>query len=194
MSKKVIDIYDDIEEKAPVQKPMNPRTKKFLVYTVCIIAGLLIALGGILLFDAVISGAPTPEEAVANYQKAAMLYDVENMIEFSSDYNKIVLYGNRETSDRLLSSYLRKGYEGYTAKYNEDELVFKLNSILEYERGESKYELIMKRYNDKIPNGTDDIDKIAVVSMTIENSDGATTRDYLAVKCGMRWFYAFAGV
>lgn len=195
MAKKVIDIYDTPEEKAaPLKKSMDPKFKRVLVYILCGIIGLALAAGLIMIYNAAFSGAATPQEAVANYQKAALLYDVDNMIEYSSEYNKIVLYGNRETSDRLLRSYLNKGYAEYDAKYTEDQLSFKLISVMEYEKGEKKYDLVMERYNDKVENGSDDIEKVAIVSMTVVNGDGESTRDYLAVKVGLRWYYAYAGV
>ncbi len=194
MSKRVIDIYDTPEQKAAsVHKQMNPKIKKILTYAVSGLLGIALAVGLIWLYDAVFSGASTPEEAIAEYQKAALLYDVEGMIEYSSEYNKVVLYGNNATSDRLLRSYLKKGYEGYQPQYTEDQISFRLVSVMEYEKGESKYESLMKRYDDKIANGSEDIKKVAVVSMTVIKGNDITTRDYLAVKVGLRWYFAYAG-
>ncbi len=195
MSKKVIDIYDTPEEKsASLKKKMNPKLKKVLVYILCGILGIALAAVVIYLYNVVFSGAPTPEEAVAGYQKAALLYDVDGMIEYSSEYNKVVLYGNNKTSNRLLRSYLNKGYEGIEAQYTEEQISFKLISVLEYEKGDGKYEKVMERYDDKIEGGSEDIKKIAIVSMTVITDGKETTRDYLVVKVGMRWYYAYAGV
>ena len=50
----------------------------------------------------------------------------------------------------------------------------------------------MKKYTQKADDA-DKIDKIAIVRMTVVKGDSETTRNYLAVKCGTRWFFAYAG-
>lgn len=192
--KREIDIYDPIEEINPPKKEMNPKTKKLFIYILCAVLGIAIAFGVIIICDYIFTGAPTPQEAIAEYEKAAILYDVDNMIEYSSEYNKIVLYGNRETSDRLLSSYLKKGYVGNAPQYNESEISFKLISSLEYESGSKKYDEAMDKYCQKVENGRDSIDSIAIVKMTVVKGKSETTRNYVAVKSGGRWYFAYAGI
>ncbi len=183
------DIFDMTEENKP-QKVMSKKTKKVLTYLLCGIIGIAIALLAVLIFDTVFSGAPTPEEAVADYQRAALIYDIDGMIEYSSEYNKTVLYGNRETTDKLLKDYLKKGYAGYTAPYEEEKINFKLVSVLEYEKGEGRFDEITELYSEKADG--EEIKKAAIVRMTVDNGKSDTTRDYVAVKCGMRWYFAYA--
>ncbi|MBO5786491.1 MAG: hypothetical protein J6R45_04125 [Clostridia bacterium] len=187
-----IDIYDDPADHIPQKKQINPKLKKALVYILCALLGALAAFGLIILYDSVFDGASTPEKAIAEYERAALLYDVDNMIEYSSEYNKTVLYGNQKTSNRLLESYLTKAYSENKPKYSESEISFKLISSLEYEKGSKKYEEAMKKYKQKADDA-ESVEKIAIVRMTVVKGDDETTRNYLAVKCGSRWFFAYAG-
>lgn len=188
-----IDIYDPIEDKLPQKTQLSPKLKKLFIYSGCAIIGIVIAFLIIYAVDLMVIGAPSAPEAIAEYEKAAILYDADNMIEYSSDYNKIVLYGNRETSDRLLESYLNKAYADNEPQYKPDEISFQLISSLEYEKGSKKYEEIMDKYCQKIENGRDNIDTVAIVKMRIIKGGDDTTRNYIAVKSGSRWFFAYAG-
>lgn len=192
--KREIDIYDPIEDKIPQKKQLKPRTKKALIYIACAIIGLAVAAAVILVMSLVFTGASTPAEAIKEYEKAALLYDVDGMIEYSSEYNKTVLYGNRETSDRLLEAYLEKAYSDSEPQYTEDEISFKLVSALEYEKGSKKYEEAMEKYCEKVENGKDNIDTVAIVKMTVVKGTNETTREYLAIESGGRWYFAYAGI
>ena len=189
-----IDIYDPIEDKLPQKTQINPKFKKILIYLLCAAIGIGVAFGIIVIADLAVTGASSPAEAVKEYEKAALLYDIDGMIEYSSEYNKIVLYGNRQTSDRLLEDYLQKAYADKTAKYQENEISFQLISSLEYEKGSRKYEESLKKYNEKIENGSDSIDSVAIVKMKVITGSDYKTKDYLAVNVGGRWFFAYAGV
>lgn len=189
-----IDIFDMTEENKPQKPPMSKKAKKRLIYVFCVVLGIVLAALLVFIGSAIFSGASTPEEAVAEYQKASLLYDIDGMIEYSSDYNKTVLYGNRETTDKLLKPYLQKGYEGFGAKYTEDDIKFGLVSVLRYEQGDKKFETAMEKYNEKVENGSDDIDEIAIVRMTVDTGKSKTTRNYVAVRVGSRWYFAFAEV
>ena len=182
-------IFDMTEENKP-QKTISKKTKKKIMYLICIIIGIAVAVLGVLLFDFLITGAPSPEEAVAEYQKAALTYDVDNMIEYSSEYNKTVLHGNQATDDKTLKDYLEKGYEGYSATYDAGKMSFKLVSVLEYNKGEGRFDEITADYAEKA--SLDDVTAAAIVRMTIYNGRYETTRDYVAVKCGSRWYFAYA--
>ncbi len=184
--------YEEKDDNKPQKPPLSKKTKRAITVAVCIALGLLIATGIIAAVSFMVTGSSSPEEAVADYQKAALLYDIDGMIKYSSQYNKVVLYGNRETSDRLLRPYLEKGYEGYTSPYTEAQIDFKLVSVREYEEGSSRYDEMAKKYNEKVENGSNDISKIAVVRMNVITGKSDITRDYLAVKIGMRWYFAFA--
>ena len=189
-----IDIYDPIEDKLPQKKPMNPILKKIFIYLFCAIIGIGVAVGVIFVADLAVTGASTPAEAIKEYEKAALLYDVDGMIEYSSEYNKVVLYGNNKTSDRLLADYLEKAYIGKTSKYLENEISFQLISALEYEKGSRKYEEALRKYDEKIENGSDSIESVAIVKMKVITGTDALTKDYLAVNIDGRWYYAYAGI
>ena len=188
--KREIDIYDSIEEIESRKKQVNPKTKKLLIYLLCAVIGVIVAAGVILVANLVFTGAPSPEKAVAEYERAAILYDIDGMIEYSSEYNKIVLYGNRETSDRLLKSYLNKGYAGKSAQYSESDIKFALVSSLEYEKGSKKYDDAIDKYAEMVENA--DIDKIAIVKMKITKGTNESTREYVTVKINGRWYFAYA--
>lgn len=188
------DIFDMTEENKPQKPPMSKKAKKRLIYVFCVVLGIVLATLLVVIGSAIFSGASTPEEAIAEYQKASLLYDIDGMIEYSSEYNKVVLYGNRQTTDKLLKPYLEKGYDGFEAKYTEDDIKFGLVSVLRYEQGDKKFETAIEKYNQKVENGSDDISEIAIVRMTVDTGKSKTTRDYVAVKVGGRWYFAFAEV
>lgn len=187
-----IDIYDPIEDKVVEKKQLSPKAKRALIYVGCALVGIIVAAVLIYVFDLAFTGAPTPEKAIAEYEKAAILYDINGMIEYSSEYNKVVLYGNKETSDRLLTSYLEKGYEGKSPQYNSSEIGFKLISSVQYEKGSKKYEDALDKYVEKIENGRETVSEIAIVRMTVLKGTSETTRNYVAVKVDGRWYFAFA--
>ena len=187
-----IDIYDPIEDKIVEKKQLSPKAKKAFIFLGCALAGIILAAVLLYVFDLAVTGARTPEQAIADYEKAAILYDIDDMIEYSSSYNKIVLYGNKETSDRLLKSYLEKGYEGKTSQYAQSEIAFKLVSVVNYEKGSKKYEEALDKYVQKVENGRDEVEEIAIVKMTIVKGTSETTRNYVAVRVGSRWYFAFA--
>ena len=186
------DIFDYTEENKPHKPPMSAKTKKKLLYLLCAVIGIAVAAVLILIFNVIFQGASSPEAAVAEYERAAIIYDIDNMIEYSSQYNKVVLYGNRETSDRLLYPYLKKAYADRTSQYSPEEIKFELISVLEYEEGSKKFEEICEKYDKKVENGSDEIEKAAIVRMTIVKGTNRTTRNYVVVKVGMRWFFAYA--
>ncbi len=189
-----IDIYDPIEDKLPQKAQLNPKLKKILIYLLCAVIGVGVAFGIILIADLAVTGASSPAEAVKEYETAALLYDIDGMIEYSSEYNKVVLYDNRTTSDRLLEDYLTKAYEGRAPKYSADEISFRLISSLEYEKGSRKYEESLRKYDEKIENGSESIDSVAIVKMKMITGKDELTKDYLAVNIDGRWFFAYAGV
>ena len=168
---------------------MSAKTKKKLMYLGCVIIGVLVALLGLYLFDIIFSGAPTPEKAVAEYVKAHNLYDIDGMIEYSSQYNKVQLYEKRETNNRLLKAYLKKAYDGATPRYSEKEIRFALISVIEYEPDTETFKTQMERYDLVTKGGSEEISKSAVVKMKVVTGDISTEQEYLTVKIGGRWFY-----
>jgi len=185
------DIGVSVYKNKPEKPPMSPKAKKRLKFILCIAIGIALAAGVIFVLGLVFQGASTPEEAIAEYEKAALLYDIDGMIEYSSQYNKVELYGKNETDDKLLRDYLEKGYEGYKPQYEESEIDFKLLSVNTYSKGDVQYEEVMKKYDERVENGSEDINEIAIVRMTVIKGKNEITRNYVAVKVGIRWYFGY---
>ena len=186
------EMFDPAGVNKPI-KPKNKKVKKVLIYLLCVVIGIAFAAGAIYSYKVIFTGSSSPEEAVAEYTRASLKYDVDGMIRQSSQYNKVVLYGNRETSDRLLRTYLEKAYaEQPESQYKDSEVKFELISVVEYESGEPKFEEYIEKYSEKADR--EEVDKLAIVKMTVNDGSSSKTRTYLTVKCGMRWYYAYAGV
>ena len=183
-------VIDYTEENKPQKPPMSDRTKKKLIYLGCAVLGVLVALLGVYLVDLVMTGAPTPEKAVAEYVKAHNLYDIDSMIEYSSQYNKIQLYEKRETNNKLLKAYLKKAYDGATPRYLESEISFAVISVVEYEPDTESYKTQMERYDLVTKGESEKISKTAVVKMKVVTGDISSNQEYLVVKIGSRWYYA----
>ncbi len=182
-----------VDKNKPQRPPMSAKTKKRLTFILCAVIGILIAAGSIYLWNTFSTGSDTPQEAVRDYLTASLIYDVDGMIRYSSDYNKTVLYGNQETSDELLKVYLKKAYDGKDSGYTESDIKVQLVSSLEYEKGESKYDEIMKKYKQKDANAEETVEKFAIVEIILTKGNSKTTSKYLAVKSENRWYYGYAG-
>lgn len=181
--------YNRSTEEKNMEKTKK-KGKKLLTTLLCIIIGLAVAAGLIFAYYALFDGAASPEEAVSKYTKAALIYDVKDMIKYSSEYNKTVLYGNRETSDRLLKAYLEKAYEGRESEYKDNEISFELVSADRYDKDTKKFAEIKEKY-DKKGDG-DRIKEVCIVRMNVINGESKQTHNYIVVKIGLRWFYAYA--
>ena len=185
------DIFDMTEENKP-QKVMSQRTKKKLIFLLCAVIGIIIAVGIIIVLDVFITGAPTPQEAVAKYQTASFVYDIADTLEYASEYTKTELNGNQRTNDKELKRTLETAWSNRQTTYSKDKITCKLVSVVEYEKGEGRFDEITKDYASK--GDIDKVKKAALVKMTIHNGSYETTKEYVAVKCGMRWYYMTAYV
>ncbi len=185
------DIFDMTEENKP-QKVMSQRTKKKLIFLLCAVIGIIIAVAIVLVLDWFISGAPTPQEAVAKFQTASYVYDIDGVLEYGSEYAKTELNGNQKATDSELKKVLKTAWSEGKAKYTEDQITCKLVSVVEYEKGEGRFDEITKGYEDKADLSK--VSKAALVKMSIHNGSYETTKEYVAVKCGMRWYYVKAFV
>ncbi len=190
------EIFDMKSENKP-QKSFNKSTKRMLTYAVCAIIGIAVAALGILVYNLVAdnSGADTPEEAVAGCQKADLLYDVDGMVRFSSEYNRIAK-GGKGMSEAELIAHMNKLYSNTESSYSEENISFQLEYIREYPRNEGKYNLIMDKYCQMVPDGREKIDKVAIVHMTVFNgvTKNPKAKDYVAVHQDGKWYYAFGYV
>ena len=176
------------DENKPV-KSFSKKTKRNMKALLCVVLGVAIAAGAIFLVKQIFGGARTPEAAAADYVRASMLYDAEGMAEYASPYAKVVLYGNRPTSDRLLIDYLEKAYADITPAFETQDLKFGLLSVTEYTEGDDTFDKIMKKYSEKADSG--EVSSAAVVTMTVNNGKTERTHSYVVVKIGPTWYYAY---
>lgn len=176
------------DENKPI-KTVSKRTKRVATALACVLLGLAIAGGVIFLAGKIFTGASAPEKAAAEYVKASLCYDIDGMIDYSSQYNKVVLYGNRETSDRLLQSYLSKAYAEITDTVNKEDIHISLVAVTEYKEGDDTFADIKAKYSEKA-----DAEKIsgsATVTLVVNNGKNESTHTYVTVKIGSRWYYCY---
>lgn len=177
------------DENKPI-KTVSAKTKKRLLTLAFAALGIIAAAGAILIFSRIFRGAGTPQKAAAEYVRASLVYDIDGMIEYASPYAKVVLYGNEQTSDRLLKSYLKKAYAEYSApSYSGDQIVFKLLAVTEYHEGDDTFEKIMKRYGEKADRS--EVEAAAEVQLTVNDTKSEKTHSYIVVKIGPSWYYAY---
>ena len=95
------------------QKTFDPRTKKKLILALCVAIGLIIGYAVYLIIDATvfITGASTPEDAVAGYLEASLLQDVDDMVRYSSEYNSLKLGDGVKRNDNELRQFLNNQYK-----------------------------------------------------------------------------------
>ena len=180
-----------LDEKKENKTEKSRKAKKIIKYTALVLAGIIIAVLLICLYNYAVTGASSPEKAIASYLRASMLYDTKNMVEYASDYQKRALNDGKVTSDGTLKSALDKFYDGKESEYKDKEITFSLTSVTEYEGGSKKFDEYIKKYNEKAD--AENIKKIAVVKMTtLINGKKDISRTYIAVKRGFRWYYGFA--
>ncbi len=191
------EIFDMKAENKP-QKTFDPRTKKKLILALCVVIGLVIGYAVYLIIDATvfITGASSPEDAVAGYLEASLLQDVDGMVKYSSEYNKLKLGDGVNRNNNELREFLNNQYKNQTPSYKEEDIRFEQHYIRNYEKGKGKYDIIMADYAKIIADGSEKIDEIAIVHMTLFNgkSKNPKPKDYVAVKEDGKWYYAFAWV
>lgn len=182
-------------EKIPENE--GPKKKKkvrtLFIYIALVLAGLIIAAVIIFSVNAVTAGESSPEKAVASYLRASMTYDTDGMVKYASSYQKLALYNGKATGDSVLKAYLEDYYADVSSQYAGSTITFSLVSVTEYDSDTEKYASLLEKYAEKAD--TDNIDALAVVTMktVIDGTEGAK-KSYLAVKCGLRWYYGYAGV
>ena len=117
------------------------KRKSFIILLV-VSAVIFATAAGLLVSELLLPGASGPKKALQSYIEATLLYDVQGMIKYSSEYNKYNLYGNRYLgSDTSLSEYLEKsygsidsGYKGKTVEIlilSEERVTYEVLTMLE---------------------------------------------------------------
>lgn len=185
-----MDQTSELLEQVP-KKQMSKRKKTFLTYLVAVLAGLLFAALAIWGAGAVFSGESSPEKAVAAYLRASVLYDVDGMVEHASEYQKQALYDGQYKNDRELKKFLNGFYKDISSLYADSEISFVLEHTQVFEKDSEEFELIAKKYSEKADASR--IKKVARVKMsTVIDGKKQSPKTYIAVKCGLRWFYGYA--
>ena len=177
------------DENKPI-KTVSKRTKRFLTAVLCIIIGCAIAAAAIFLFGKLFSGARTAEQAVAEYTKSALVYDVDGMIEYSSPYNKALLYGGSEPTDRLLHNFLTKTYAEIekTGLQKENIKVTHISTV-EYVDGDDKFAGYTEKYAERADASK--VTAVSAVTMAVDNGTKEVNHTYIAVKIGLSWYYFY---
>ena len=175
----------------PAEVKKDGKRKAFLRYTLCVVAGLVLA--AVIIFVASsVQGASSPEKAVAGYLEASMLYDTDGMLDYASEYQKASLNDGRLVDDSVLKSTLDKFYADKPSMYLDSEITFSLVSVVKYDKDSDKFNSVYTKYAQKAD--ADSIDEVAVVTMkTVVDGNSEGTQTYVAVKCGPRWYYGYAG-
>ncbi|MBR5278752.1 MAG: hypothetical protein IKU23_05760 [Clostridia bacterium] len=198
MNQKEFDEIFDMKAENKPQKTFDPRTKKKLILALCVAIGLIIGVAVGLIIDATvfITGASTPEDAVAGYLEASLLQDVDEMVRYSSEYNSLKLGDGVKRNNNELRQFLNNQYKNKTPSYKEEDIRFEQHYIRNYEKGKGKYDIIIGDYEKIIADGSKKIDEIAIVRMTLFNGKikNPTPKNYIAVKQDGKWYYAFAWV
>ena len=134
-------------------------------------------------------GASSPELAVQHYEEACMLYDADDMVRYSSDYNRYVLYRSRTPeSAGELKRYLKDIYAQQQSVYSGKEIEVRFSGTETIEPGSEEYETLRAEYASVAD--ASDVAAFARLKLTIY-ADGTqlVTRTDYAVKLGSRWYY-----
>ncbi|MBQ6043808.1 MAG: hypothetical protein IJL41_06690 [Clostridia bacterium] len=157
-----------------------------ILLAVCVAA---VALGTFLILRALTrTGADDPVRAVWQYQKAAMLYDADGMLKYSSEYNTAVL-ADHVPRNTDLKEYLKKQYSSVTSRYAGKKLTYNAEIAGEWSDGDEGYEILFAEYMDRVPDADIPL-RFAEVRMTVfsENSKAFEITAY-AVQAGGSWYY-----
>lgn len=164
--------------------------KKLLKKTWPIIAGLVLAAIIIFSYINFFPGSLSAKKAVTEYIASSMKQDVNGIIKYSSDYQKIMLYGSKDYTNKKLKDKLNKSYGNYDNIYAESEISFLLISAVEIDVDSDEYEITINKYEDI--TGSKDISAIkkVTVKLFIDGEENRKQTVY-AVKSGLSWLYGF---
>lgn len=198
MDQKEFDEIFDMKAENKPQKSFSKKTKQNLITLGCVVLGIVLAWGIFTAFKAFTAkgGAADPMTAVTENLKAGLLYDADGMVKYSSVYNKIKLSsGSEYTNDSALKSYLEKQYNGMTPKYKAED-IYTEGYAREYSKESGNYKKILAEYTEIVSGAEDNIDKVAMVYLTLYNGKTKNPREkcYIAVHENGGWYYAFAWV
>lgn len=154
-----------------------------------ILAGLVIAVLIIILFTTLISGAFTPKDAVSGYLKASMLQDISGMLKYSSPYQKIVLYGNKDYTDSKLKNMLHLAYKDRVSIYSDSVITFAFDDIAELDKESKEYKAVLEEY--EYLTGNTDIDDVCrvTVKVFVDGNQKQKSTVY-SLKIGFTWYYS----
>jgi len=135
-------------------------------------------------------GSLNPEKAVTGYIKASMKQDINQMMKFSSEYQKTVLFGNRDYTISSLKDRLKKSYDEYDTIYAESEITFILISTVSINSDSNEYKELLSKYEEVTGNKDISGIKEIVLKVFVDGEENRKQTVY-AVKSGISWFYGF---
>ncbi|PKM63317.1 MAG: hypothetical protein CVU97_00655 [Firmicutes bacterium HGW-Firmicutes-21] len=162
--------------------------KRFMRIAIPIFLGLGLALAIIFCYLTFFTGAFSPEKAVMGYLKASMTQDVSGMLKYSSEYQKIVLYGNKDLSNKKLKENLKTAYKGIDNIYADSKITFSIDSITEIEKNSDEYANVLDAY--EYMTGKTNISAVTqvVIKVFVDGKQKQKSTVY-AVKSGISWYY-----
>lgn len=162
-------------------------SKKVFVFILCLLLATVAVFGAKIIKQVFAKGANAPEDAVWCYEKASMLYDVSDMMKYSSDYNISVLNDANPSNDSV-EDYLKRLYEKTSSIYAFSKLTYSVTSKVYYERHEAEYGELLAKYLERSRNG--DIEEFCKVTLKVfENGEQRFSYPAYAVKYSGRWFF-----
>ena len=166
------------------------KAKKKSIVALASSAVLLCAAAALVLLTLLRPGASSPELAVQHYEEACMLYDVNDMVRYSSDYNRYILYRSRTPeSTGELKRYLKEDvYKDIKSGYSESEIDIRFSESVRIEPGSEEFETLRAEY--AAVADASDIGAFAELKLTIYvDGERRVTRTDYAVQVGSRWYY-----
>jgi len=164
--------------------------KKFLRKMTPIFIGLGLAAIIISSYIFLVTGAVSPEKAVTGYLKASITQDVNGMVKYASDYEKVSLYGSKKFSNNALKSSLKTSYADAENIYADNVITFSIISITEIEPESDEYTDIVENYEYLVGN-SDFSEAVKVeVKVFVDGKQKQKSTVY-AVKSGLRWYYGY---
>jgi hypothetical protein len=134
------------------------------------------------------SGAFSPEDAVKGYIRASMVQDVNDMLRYSSEYQKVVLYGSRDYTDGKLKNRLKTAYKDSESIYADSKISFSVESVIEIRDDTDEYAYVSAEY--EYMTGKTDISDISQVTVKVfVDGQQKQKSTVYAVKSGISWYY-----
>lgn len=153
-----------------------------------VLIGLGLALIIIFSYILFFPGALTAEKAVTGYLKSSMTWDVNGIMKYASDYQKISLYGTQEYSTRNFKNKLKGQYSKGKNIYADKKITFSILNNIEIDKDSDEYANIVDNY--KSMTGKSDFSNVRQITVkTFVDGKQIQKSTVYAIKSGISWFY-----